>query len=62
MRSWGFLPGQRAWLRAAVLFVWTLLFAVYLLAAFAEGTHAGLRQASRDGNGRAARLLSRVTR
>lgn len=37
MRWWGFLPRQRGWLSAAVLFVGTLLFAVSLVAAFAEG-------------------------
>ena len=37
MRWWGFLPHQRGWLSAVVLFVGTLLFAVSLVAAFAEG-------------------------
>ncbi len=37
MRWWGYLPQRRDWLSAAVLFVGTLLFAVSLVAAFAEG-------------------------
>jgi hypothetical protein len=37
MRWWGYLPRRRDWLSAAVLFVGTLLFAVSLVAAFAEG-------------------------
>ena len=36
MRWWGFLPHQRGWLSATVLFVGTLLFAVSLVAAFAQ--------------------------
>ena len=36
MRWWGYQPRQRGWLSAAVLFVGTLLFAVSLVAAFAE--------------------------
>lgn len=36
MRWWGFLPHQRGWLSATVLFVGTLLFAVSLIAAFAQ--------------------------
>jgi hypothetical protein len=36
MRWWGYLPRQRGWLSAAVLFVGTLLFAVSLIAAFAQ--------------------------
>ena len=37
MRWWGYQPQRRDWLSAAVLFVGTLLFAVSLVAAFAEG-------------------------
>jgi hypothetical protein len=37
MRWWGYQPQRRSWLSAAVLFVGTLLFAVSLVAAFAEG-------------------------
>ena len=37
MRWWGFLPHQRGWLSAFVLFVGTLFFAVSLVAAFAQG-------------------------
>ena len=37
MRWWGFQPHRLGWLSAAVLFVGTLLFAVSLVAAFAEG-------------------------
>ena len=37
MRWWGYQPHRRDWLSAAVLFVGTLLFAVSLVAAFAEG-------------------------
>lgn len=37
MRWWGNLPAQRDWRSAVVLFVGTLLFAVSLVAAFAEG-------------------------
>jgi hypothetical protein len=37
MRWWGHRPGQRDWRGAVVLFVGTLLFAVSLVAAFAEG-------------------------
>jgi hypothetical protein len=37
MRWWGRRPGQRDWRGAVVLFVGTLLFAVSLVAAFAEG-------------------------
>ena len=37
MRWWGALPHQLGWRSAAVLFVGTLLFAVSLVAAFAEG-------------------------
>ena len=37
MRWWGYQPQHRDWLSAAVLFVGTLLFAVSLVAAFAEG-------------------------
>jgi hypothetical protein len=37
IRWWGYLPQRRDWLSAAVLFVGTLLFAVSLVAAFAEG-------------------------
>ena len=36
MRWWAFLPRSRGWLSAAVLFVGTLLFAVSLVAAFAQ--------------------------
>lgn len=36
MRWWGYHPRQRGWLSAAVLFVGTLLFAVSLIAAFAQ--------------------------
>jgi hypothetical protein len=37
VRWWGYQPQRRDWLSAAVLFVGTLLFAVSLVAAFAEG-------------------------
>ena len=37
IRWWGYQPRRRDWLSAAVLFVGTLLFAVSLVAAFAEG-------------------------
>jgi hypothetical protein len=37
MRWWGYLPHRRDWLSAAVLFAGTLLFAVSLVAAFAQG-------------------------
>ena len=37
LRWWGNRPGQRDWWGAVVLFVGTLLFAVSLVAAFAEG-------------------------
>ena len=37
MRWWGYLPRRRDWQSAAVLFVATLLFAVSLVSAFAEG-------------------------
>ncbi len=37
IRWWGYEPQRRDWLSAAVLFVGTLLFAVSLVAAFAEG-------------------------
>jgi hypothetical protein len=37
MRWWRFQPHRRDWLSAAVLFTGTLLFAVSLVAAFAEG-------------------------
>ncbi len=37
MRWWGYQPQRRDWRSAAVLFVGTLLFAVSLVAAFAEG-------------------------
>ncbi len=37
MRWWSFRPERRDWLSAVVLFVGTLLFAVSLVAAFAEG-------------------------
>ena len=37
MRWWGYQPQRRDWLSAVVLFVGTLLFAVSLVAAFAEG-------------------------
>jgi len=37
MRWWSFQPHQRGWQSAAVLFAGTLLFAVSLVAAFAEG-------------------------
>ena len=37
MRWWSYQPHRRDWLSAAVLFVGTLLFAVSLVAAFAEG-------------------------
>ncbi len=37
MRWWGYRPHQRDWLSAVVLFVGTLLFAVSLVAAFAQG-------------------------
>ena len=37
IRWWGYQPKRRDWLSAAVLFVGTLLFAVSLVAAFAEG-------------------------
>ena len=37
MRWWGYQPQQRDWQSAAVLFVGTLLFAVSLVAAFAQG-------------------------
>ena len=37
LRWWGNRPGQRDWRGAVVLFVGTLLFAVSLVAAFAEG-------------------------
>jgi hypothetical protein len=36
MRWWGYQPRQLGWLSAAVLFVGTLLFAVSLIAAFAQ--------------------------
>ena len=36
MRWWGYQPRERGWLSAAVLFVGTLLFAVSLVAAFAQ--------------------------
>jgi hypothetical protein len=37
MRWWSYQPHRRDWLSAVVLFVGTLLFAVSLVAAFAEG-------------------------
>jgi hypothetical protein len=37
MRWWGYQPRRRDWQSAAVLFVGTLLFAVSLVAAFAQG-------------------------
>ena len=37
MRWWGYQPHRRDWRSAVVLFVGTLLFAVSLVAAFAEG-------------------------
>jgi hypothetical protein len=37
MRWWSYEPHRRGWLSAVVLFVGTLLFAVSLVAAFAEG-------------------------
>ena len=37
MRWWSYQPGRRDWRSAVVLFVGTLLFAVSLVAAFAEG-------------------------
>jgi hypothetical protein len=37
MRWWGFQPDQRGWSSAVVLFAGTLLFAVSLVAAFAQG-------------------------
>src|SRR5688572_9431628 len=37
VRWWGYQPDRRDWLSAVVLFVGTLLFAVSLVAAFAEG-------------------------
>ena len=37
LRWWGFLPHQRDWLSAFVLFVGTLFFGLSLVAAFAEG-------------------------
>ncbi|MGH3457113.1 hypothetical protein [Aeromicrobium sp.] len=37
MRWWSYQPQRRDWLSAVVLFIGTLLFAVSLLAAFAEG-------------------------
>jgi hypothetical protein len=37
IRWWSYQPQRRDWLSAAVLFVGTLLFAVSLVAAFAEG-------------------------
>jgi hypothetical protein len=37
MRWWGYQPQRRDWQSAAVLFVGTLLFAVSLVAAFAQG-------------------------
>jgi hypothetical protein len=37
VRWWGYQPQRRDWLSAAVLFVGTLLFAISLVAAFAEG-------------------------
>ena len=37
LRWWGFLPHQRDWRSAFVLFVGTLFFAVSLVAAFAQG-------------------------
>ena len=37
MRWWGYQPQRRDWLSAGVLFFGTLLFAVSLVAAFAEG-------------------------
>src|SRR4051812_49013811 len=37
MRWWSYQPRRRDWLSAVVLFVGTLLFAVSLVAAFAEG-------------------------
>jgi hypothetical protein len=37
MRWWGYQPRRRDWQSAAVLFVGTLLFAVSLVSAFAEG-------------------------
>lgn len=37
MRWWGYQPDQAGWLSAVVLFVGTLLFAVSLVAAFAQG-------------------------
>ena len=37
MRWWSYLPRRRDWLSAVVLFIGTLLFAVSLVAAFAEG-------------------------
>ena len=40
MRWWGYQPHRRDWLSAAVLFTGTLLFAVSLVAAFAEGPHS----------------------
>jgi hypothetical protein len=37
MRWWSYRPGRRDWLSAVMLFVGTLLFAVSLVAAFAQG-------------------------
>jgi hypothetical protein len=37
LRWWSYLPQRRDWMSAVVLFVGTLLFAVSLVAAFAEG-------------------------
>jgi hypothetical protein len=37
LRWWGYLPRRRDWLSAVVLFTGTLLFAVSLVAAFAQG-------------------------
>jgi len=37
LRWWSYRPHERGWLSAVVLFVGTLLFAVSLVAAFAEG-------------------------
>ena len=37
LRWWSYRPRERGWLSAVVLFVGTLLFAVSLVAAFAEG-------------------------
>ena len=37
MRWWGYQPQRRDWLSAVVLFIGTLLFAISLVAAFAQG-------------------------